>query len=211
MEASNKVTNDNSAVKGSFTQGRGKVTRDAHYLFTYTPIFFFAAHLQNTLSIKQVRAPRDDGSDVNYDESYNEPYDNSAEVFIIDHPPSSTAERRDPVVIQSSDGTSSKRPRSNKRNAAERANEDKMNFLAQKTSQEEHDRGLVHLIRQQLEAEKVNAETNRMNAETNKLKAENEALHLQMLREQVEDNKKRRRRRKRREDEDEDEGSLTLR
>ena len=113
MEASNKVTNDNSAVKGSFTQGRGKVTRDAHYLFTYTPIFFFAAHLQNTLSIKQVRAPRDDGSDVNYDESYNEPYDNSAEVFIIDHPPSSTAERRDPVVIQSSDGTSSKRPRSN--------------------------------------------------------------------------------------------------
>ena len=62
----------------------------AHYLFTYTPIFFFAAHLQNTLSIKQVRAPRDDGSDVNYDESYNEPYDNSAEVFIIDHPPSSS-------------------------------------------------------------------------------------------------------------------------
>ena len=51
----------------------------------------------------------------------------------------------------------------------------------------------------------------KVNAETNKLKAENEALHLQMLREQVEDNKNRRRRRKRREDEDEDEGSLTLR
>ena len=84
-----------------------------------------------------------------------------------------------------------------------------MNFLALKTSQKENDRSLVDLIRQQLEAEKVNAETNRMNAETNKLKAENEALHLQMLREQVEDNKKRKRRRKRREDEDE--GSLTLR
>ena len=60
----------------------------SHFYFLVVQLSAPLIALRNILSIKQVRAQCDDGSDVSYDESYNynESYDDSAEDFAIDRP-----------------------------------------------------------------------------------------------------------------------------